>query len=420
MPAQRLDFTARPFTFGSIDFGAEPVNEPTPRAAPHASGAAAAHGPPLRILLAVALFSVLTISMHVYFAQRLVVDTALPAPWSSLALFAIALAGASIFVRPVAELRLGPRAGVLLGWPAHVWLGITFYLLFALSLSDLALWLLGLEGLGVARARALAVCAAVSLVTLAGLRSALRGPAVVRVEHALPGWPAALDGYRIVQLSDVHVSALVRRPFIEKLVARCTALAPDLVAITGDLVDGEVSSYATDLEPLRALSPRDGAFFVTGNHDHYAGGDPWVSVIESLGVRSLRNARVSIAHGTDDGFELAGVDDYSAGRVGGGHGHDLERALAGWDGRRPLVLLAHDPRSFAEAQARGVHLQLSGHTHGGQLWPFGWLVRLQTAHVAGVFGDARSRLYVSRGTGFWGPPMRVLAPAEITEHVLRS
>jgi uncharacterized protein len=128
---------------------------------------------------------------------------------------------------------------------------------------------------------------------------------------------------------------------------------------------------------------------------------------------------VRIARG-DGSFELAGVDDFSAGRLDGGHGHDLERALAGWDGVAPLVLLAHDPRSFAQAAARGVHLQLSGHTHGGQLWPFGLFVRLQTAHVAGVFARGPSRLYVSRGTGFWGPPMRVLAPSEITLHVLRA
>jgi predicted MPP superfamily phosphohydrolase len=359
------------------------------------------------------------IVIHVYFAQRLVLDTALPAPWSTMGLAALALAGSSIFARPVAEMRFGPRAGALLGWPAHLWLGCCFYLLIALGIGDAVSSLLHADGVQAARTQALSACGAVSLIALLGTRSVLAGPRLVRVEHAITGWPAALDGYRIVQLSDVHVGAILRRPFIEQLVARSNALEPDVIAITGDLVDGELKHYGGDLEPLRALRARDGAFFVTGNHDHYSGGERWAGHVAGLGVRVLRNAGLRIER-DGAGFELAGVDDYSAGRLDGGHGHDLERALAGWDGASPLVLLAHDPRSFAEAQARGVHLQLSGHTHGGQMWPFAWLVRLQTPHVAGVYERGRSRLYVSRGTGFWGPPMRVLAKAELTLHVMRS
>jgi predicted MPP superfamily phosphohydrolase len=304
-----------------------------------------------------------------------------------------------------------------------VWLGCCFYLLLGLALGDLYAWLSGAEGPLAARTRALWVCAAVAAVVFAGVRSVLNGPKVVKVEHVLPGWPRALDGYRLVQMSDIHVSALVRKPYAQKLVDRCNALDADAIAITGDLVDGELEHYAADLEPFAALHARDGVFFVTGNHDHYSGGDPWVRRIAELGVQVLRNRRVRIARGEqalEQAFELAGVDDYSASHLDGGHGHDLERALAGWDGATPLVLLAHDPRSFAQAAARGVQLQLSGHTHGGQLWPFGLFVRLQTAHVAGVYSRARSRLYVSRGTGFWGPPIRVLAPSEITLHVLRA
>jgi predicted MPP superfamily phosphohydrolase len=387
-------------------------------AASAGSAGASTHGrPSLGMLVAILVFTSLLVAIHVYFAQRLVLDTALPAPWSTLGIAALALAGVSIFARPLAELRFGPTGGALLGWPSHLWLGCCFYLLIALGLGDAVTSLVGADGVSAARTQAVAAFGVVAVLAVLGTRSVLAGPALVRVEHAIPGWPSALDGYRIVQLSDVHVGAILRRPFIEQLVARCNALEPDAVAITGDLVDGALKHYGGDVEPLRALLARDGVFFVTGNHDHYSGGEPWAQHVAELGIRVLRNARVRIER-DGAGFELAGVDDYSAGRLDGGHGHDLERALAGWDGS-PLVLMAHDPRSFPEAQARGVHLQLSGHTHGGQMWPFAWFVRLQTPHVAGVYERGGSRLYVSRGTGFWGPPMRVLAPAEITLHVMR-
>jgi predicted MPP superfamily phosphohydrolase len=242
---------------------------------------------------------------------------------------------------------------------------------------------------------------------------------VVRVEHAIEGWPRALDGYRIVQISDLHVAALLGKAWAARLVQRCNALGPDLIAITGDLVDGKVEHFGDEVEPFAQLAARDGVYFVTGNHDHYAGGEPWLERLSRLPLQVLSNRRVRIARG-DAGFELAGVDDYSAGKLDRGHGHDLNAALHGWHGETPLLLLAHDPRSFVEAQARGVHLQLSGHTHGGQLWPFRYLVRLQTPYVSGRYRSGRSELYVSQGTGFWGPPLRVLAPAEITEHVIRA
>jgi uncharacterized protein len=159
-------------------------------------------------------------------------------------------------------------------------------------------------------------------------------------------------------------------------------------------------------------------YFVTGNHDHYSGAERWVQRLEELGIAVLRNRRVTIDR-SGARIELAGVDDVSSRRLDASGGYNMEAALAGWDRSTPLVLLSHHPATFDEAQARGVHLQLSGHTHGGQLWPFNFMVRLQTRYVAGVYRRGRSQLYVSRGTGFWGPPMRVLAPAEITEIVLR-
>jgi hypothetical protein len=189
------------------------------------------------------------------------------------------------------------------------------------------------------------------------------------------------------------------------------------VAVTGDLVDGPVEKLRGDVAPFAGLRGRHGVYFVTGNHDVYSGGEPWVRHVRELGMRPLRNERVAI--GGADGFDLAGVDDHRGDWVRGSS-EDIGKALAGRDPARAVVLLAHDPGSFRRASAQGVDLQLSGHTHGGQIWPFNYLVRLAVPWVAGLHRVGASLLYVSRGTGFWGPPMRLFAPAEITELVLRG
>jgi predicted MPP superfamily phosphohydrolase len=158
---------------------------------------------------------------------------------------------------------------------------------------------------------------------------------------------------------------------------------------------------------------------VTGNHDHYSGADVWAPAIAGLGLRVLRNQRVAIGEG-ERAFDLVGVDDHRGDVIGGEGGEDLGRALEGRDPTRPAILLAHDPSTFRRAWASGIDLQLSGHTHGGQIWPFGLLVRLVIPTLAGRYAKGGAQLYVSRGTGFWGPPMRLFAPAEITEIVLRA
>jgi hypothetical protein len=167
------------------------------------------------------------------------------------------------------------------------------------------------------------------------------------------------------------------------------------------------------------LRAKHGVFFVTGNHEYYSGAEEWCTELTRLGIRVLRNERVSIGDATDS-FDLAGVDDHSAKRFGGGHGEDLPKALLGRDPARELVLLAHQPKTIILAQDHGVGLQLSGHTHGGQIWPWTYLVRLQQPVVAGLARFGKSFVYVSRGTGYWGPPMRLGAPSEITELTLRA
>jgi hypothetical protein len=264
-----------------------------------------------------------------------------------------------------------------------------------------------------------ALVATVALVAGAqGLRSALAGPAVRRVEIGLARWPRELDGFRIAQISDIHIGPILGRAFAEDLVRRVNALAPDLVAITGDLVDGDARLLAGEVAPFAGLRARHGAYFVTGNHDHYSGARAWSAVVSGLGIRVLRNERVEIRSGGAV-FDLLGVDDHRGDVVGGDGGEDLGRALAGRDPARAAILLAHDPSTFRRASELGIDLQLSGHTHGGQIWPFEWLVRLVVPFVAGLYRRGGAILYVSRGTGFWGPPMRLRAPAEIGEIVLR-
>jgi predicted MPP superfamily phosphohydrolase len=267
-----------------------------------------------------------------------------------------------------------------------------------------------------AAATATAVSGALGAVAL----RAARGPvAVKRVEVELARLPEAHDGLRIVQITDIHVGPTIGRAFVEDVVRRVNARAPDLVAITGDLVDGSVRDIGEAVAPLADLRARHGVYFVTGNHEYFSGVGPWLGELARLGVRVLRNERVAIGAGAD-AFDLAGVDDYSAERYGGApHTEAVARALAERDRARELVLLAHQPRSFAAAARFGVGLQLSGHTHGGQMWPFGLIVRLTQPFLAGLHRQGASQIYVSRGTGYWGPPMRLGAPAEITELILR-
>jgi predicted MPP superfamily phosphohydrolase len=382
------------------------------------------------VLVAFAALFILSLlaGIHFYVARRLILDPALPQPWRGLLLGAVVALGASLLLQPIGERGLSPRHARWITWPAALWMGLAFLLLLQLVVSDALLWLAGrtalasVGGPGEATASGVraAVVAGVALVAGAiGLRGALRPPRLVRLEIPLARWPRRLDGFRIVQISDIHIGPLLDRRFARSVVERVNALAPDLVAVTGDLVDGGVRRLADEVAPFAGLRARCGVYFVTGNHDHYSGARAWAARAAQLGMRVLRNERVEIRD-RGEAFDLVGVDDHRGNLVGRDGGEDLGAALSGRDPARPAVLLAHDPTTFRRASRLGIDLQLSGHTHGGQIWPFGYLVRLAVPWVAGRHRRGAAELYVSRGTGFWGPPMRLLAPAEITEIVLRA
>ena len=379
------------------------------------------------VLLLVSAVSAILIGAHVYVARRLVLDPGLPEPWRSVGLALVAALGASLVLQPMGERLLRPAAARWIAWPASLWMGLIFYLLLLLGSTDLVLALVG----GTATAapdtsagsasglRALAVSAIALSVCALGVSSALRPPRLRRVEVRLPRWPTGLDGFRVVQISDIHIGPILGRGFAEHLTQRVNALEADLVAVTGDLVDGSVKRLAGEVAPFAGLRARHGVFFVTGNHDHYSGARAWAAQATKLGMRVLRNERAEVRDG-DDVFDVVGVDDHRGNYLDPNQREDLDRALEGRDPDRPALLLAHDPTTFRRAASRGIDLQLSGHTHGGQIWPFRYLVRIAIAHLDGLYREGSSQLYVSRGAGFWGPPMRILAPAEITEIVLRS
>jgi predicted MPP superfamily phosphohydrolase len=305
-------------------------------------------------------------------------------------------------------------------WAGSLSMGL-FSSVFVLTLLREPLLLIA-DGAGVkaitslpdlARLTAMAVLVGALLLTLIGFVNARRIARVVRVDIPLADLPPALDGFTIAQLSDIHVGATIKRDYVTAIVDRVNSLGADLIAITGDVVDGSVSELAPHTAPLAGLTARHGAYVVSGNHEYYSGATAWMEEFRRLGLHGLSNEHVVIAH---DGARLvlAGVTDYSAGAFDATQASDPHAALRGSPAGVPRLLLAHQPRSATAAAAAGFDLQLSGHTHGGQFWPWNLFVTLQQPFTAGLHRLGRLWVYTSRGTGYWGPPKRFGAASEIT------
>ncbi|MCE0447460.1 metallophosphoesterase [Streptomyces tricolor] len=233
-----------------------------------------------------------------------------------------------------------------------------------------------------------------------GTYGVLRGPRVTRVTVPLAKLPRAAHGFRIAVVSDIHLGPVLGRGFAQRVVDTVNATRPDLIAVVGDLVDGSVQDLGPAAAPLARLSARHGAYFVTGNHEYFSGAEQWIEEIRDLGLRPLQNARTELPF-----FDLAGVNDVQG--ESEGQGPDFGKALGDRDPARACVLLAHQPVQIHEAVRYGVDLQLSGHTHGGQLWPGSLLAAAANPTVAGLERYGDTQLYVSRGAGAWGPPTRV-------------
>ena len=376
--------------------------------------------------------------LHYYLWVRLVRDPGWPAPLPTIGMWTLIVLGAAVPLAMGLHRFLPRWASTPLAGLAYVWMGACFFLLVLTFTADIVRWMFnGAQSIYdaiasskaivdeerrqvVARGAATAIGLAAVGATGASLREGLAEVHVKEIEVPMKRLPKALEGFTIVQLTDIHIGPTIGRKFMDALVEKTNALKPDVVAITGDLVDGQVSVLSPHTDPLAQLKARYGRYFVTGNHEYYSGVTEWTEYLNRIGIRVLRNERVSIGDASAS-IDLAGVDDWTAQRFGHGHGADIERALKGRDIERELVLLAHQPKQIDDAARLGVGLQISGHTHGGQIWPFNNIVHLVQPYVAGLFDhNDLTKIYVSRGAGYWGPPMRLFAPAEITKLVLVS
>ena len=372
-----------------------------------------------RLLIATGL----SLLLHGYIAWRLLPALSLGPTAFMLALGALLASGllapAPLLIRLSS---LPARAADALAWVGYLALGVFSSLLVLCLLRDgllavLAGWnflqpgALNLERLS--QTSALAVVVLTAVVSLVGLVNARRLAKVVQIDLPIAGLPAALSGFIIVQISDLHVGPTIKRGYLDAIVRRVNGLDADLVAVTGDIIDGSVSRLRAHVAPLAELRSRHGTFCVTGNHEYYHGVEAWLTEWRRLGMRVLLNEGEVLDH---DGARLliGGVTDYSAHHYDAAHRSDPSAAARGAGLVAVKLLLAHQPRSAAAAAEAGFDVQLSGHTHGGQFLPWNFLVPMQQPFVSGLKRLNKLLVYTSRGTGYWGPPLRFCAPSEIT------
>lgn len=398
----------------------------------------------VRLLAVTVVFAV----VHSYVWWRLVRDTTRPGSrWRPVG--AVALAG-------LAALGLGARLLVpssapmwlqgLIGWPGWLWFGAFMYVVGLLVVAEPVRWWL-LRGrrsattvdpvtpeapttpdapdtpagtprrVVLSRAIGLGVVVATGAVVGYGAVEGYRTPRLKSVSVPLARLGREFDGYRVAVVGDLHLSAIRGRGFCQRVVDQINRTQPDLIAFVGDLANGEPYQLREATEPLAGLRARDGAYFVTGNAEHYTGADDWIARVRELGLKPLPNTRVELA-----GFDLAGVNDLVVDErdLPGEVGPDLAAALAGRDPARASILMAHQPNLIRQAVDWGVDLQLSGHTHGGQLLPVHVLIRMRNIQLGGLQRYGQTQLYVTNGVGTNGPPLRVGANADITVMTLRS
>lgn len=359
--------------------------------------------------------------LHVYVGWRLLPSLA-NWPWAAVLLAAILAFSYVLLHLGLQFRRRTHRCADQLSWASMTAMGLFSSLFVFTLLRDALMLLAALVTLvaPVARLSSIEVVSAFAvpfsalLITAIGMWNARRTASVVTIDVPIANLPDALHGFTIAQISDIHVGPTIKGPYVESIVNAVNRLTPDMVAVTGDLVDGSVTELGHHVFPLSRLVSRHGTFFVTGNHEYYSGVHAWVIELRRLGIRVLLNEHV-VLHHDSAALVIAGVTDDSAHHFDRAHRSNPLGAIANApDHALVRVLLAHQPRSAPEAANAGFHLQLSGHTHGGQFWPWNFFVRLQQPFTAGLHRLEGLWVYVSRGTGYWGPPKRFGAPSEIT------
>jgi hypothetical protein len=366
----------------------------------------------------------LLLLLHAYIGWRLLpaLPLALTGRIIGIVLLGIscALLPLGLFARSIQRQPLADR----LAWAGFLAMGLFSSLLVLTVLRDISLGIVALllpqRYTTFASTSALVTPLFAVLLSIIGLINARRPAKIVSIEIPIANLAPALQGFTIAQISDIHIGPTIKRDYLEAIVDTVNSMNADVIAVTGDLVDGSVAQLAEHTEPLSRLVARYGAYFVTGNHEYYSDADAWTTEIERLGVRVLNNEHVILQHGGANVL-LAGVTDYSAHGFDASQRSDPHAAIANAPHDIDFkLLLAHQPRSASAAAAAGFDLQLSGHTHGGQFWPWIYFVRLQQPYTAGLHRLDKLWIYTSRGTGYWGPPKRFLAPSEITRITLVS
>jgi len=386
-------------------------------------------------------FLLLSVVLHGWVGWRLA--PALASVSATAAIWLWVLLIASALLMPLGLMARRLKSGTLtavLTWAGLLFMGLFSTLLVLTLLRDgvLALALVpavvaGFAGVDAAWLDPLQIGSAEAVpllalsATLWGFWAARRTARVVQVDVPIAGLPATLHGFSVAQISDIHVGPTIRQAYVQRIVARVNALGADMVAITGDLVDGHVDDLRQHVAPLATLSSTHGTFFVTGNHEYYSGAHAWVDELRRLGIQVLMNEHRVLHHEAGHGagcatvdrdtemVVVAGVADFSAHHFDESHRSDPAAAMAGAPaGARMRLLLAHQPRSAPAAASAGFDLQLSGHTHGGQFWPWMHFVKFQQPFTAGLHRLADLWVYTNRGTGYWGPPKRFGVSSEST------
>ncbi len=359
----------------------------------------------------------LLILLHVYIAARLMPDMGLGFLGFAVGIVLLVLSTVLVPVGLLSSSLRRRRWSDGLAWVGLLAMGLFSSLIVTTFLRDIVLLALLAAGQGNAAFThwsAVAVPLLALGVTFIGFVNARRLARVKRVNVPIANLPEELHGYSIAQISDIHVGPTIRRPYLNAIVNRVNALKADAIAVTGDLVDGSVQRLSLHTQPLARLSAPDGAFFVTGNHEYYSGAEEWIAEVRRLGLTVLLNQHVVRQRGAARVL-IAGVPDFTAHHFVPSHRSNPQAAAAGAPEEVDVkILLAHQPRTAPAAAEAGFDLQLSGHTHGGQFFPWNLFVPLQQPFVAGLHRVRDLWVYTSRGTGYWGPPKRFGAPSEIT------
>jgi len=371
--------------------------------------------------------------IHYYIWRKLFRNTGLPKYLKKLSLYILITLLLFFIFAQILSRVLPFNYSIPFLWLAYLWIGIMLLIFICLVFIDVIRFIvfifskifissnseIDLERRQfISQITASGVSITVAAVSGISVFNYLSKPIVKKLNISLNGLPSTFNGFKIVQISDLHVGQLMTQATLQKVVQQVNDLNPDLIAITGDLVDGSIDKLSSEITPIKDFSAPHGVFFVTGNHEYYSGAEKWIEEIRSLGITVLENENVKIKI-NNDSFTLAGVNDHEASRFGNKHAADFKKALS-QSNNNNVVLLAHQPIAAKEIADYNVDLVLSGHTHGGQIWPIHYLVYLNQHFVKGLHRYKKTQIYVNQGTGCWGPPMRLGTQNEITEITLMA